>query len=124
MNVSFPVQPGPASSPVAVNCVGSVEGVFVMPGLKVIRPVGATGVPPQVQNVSPWLADALAVAARQLMAVAAIASTNTRDLMVSSFSPLVDLPAGEQLDGVAPEPFGEPLGGAAAHEARIAFVGD
>src|SRR2546425_9722137 len=52
MKVSFPVQPAPpASSPVAVNWMGPVEGVFVRPVLKVISPVGAAGVPPHVHSV-------------------------------------------------------------------------
>src|SRR6266480_6667031 len=65
--------------------MGPVEGVFVMPGLKVATPVGAAGVPPQVQNVSPWAASALPVVARSPTAVVAITSATARDLMVSSF---------------------------------------
>src|SRR2546422_2822441 len=50
VKVSFPVQP-PASGPVAVKLIDVGEGVFVYPGLKVIDPVGAAGVPPHVQIV-------------------------------------------------------------------------
>jgi hypothetical protein len=57
-----------------VNWMGPVEGMFVMPGLKVATPVGAAGVPPQVQTVSPWLAAALPVVARSPTAVVAISS--------------------------------------------------
>src|SRR5438128_7448954 len=85
VNVSFPVQPEPPSGPVAVNWIGPVEGVFVMPGLKVMMPVGAAGVPPQVQNVSPCPAAALPAVARSPTAVVAITSATARDLMVSSF---------------------------------------
>src|SRR5437763_17219563 len=45
--VSTPVHPSPPpSSPFAVNSIGSVDGKSVTPGLNVITPVGASGVPP------------------------------------------------------------------------------
>jgi hypothetical protein len=83
--VSLPVQPEPASTPVAVNWMGPVEGVFVMPGLKVATPVGAAGVPPQVQTVSPCPAEALPAAPKKQMAVVAVTRASTVDLMVISF---------------------------------------
>src|SRR5438270_6719241 len=79
VNVSFPVQPEPPSGPVALNWIGPVEGVFVMPGLKVMMPVGAAGVPPQVQNVSPWPAAALPVVARIPTAVGILATTRSEE---------------------------------------------
>src|SRR5437763_7622105 len=84
LNVSVPVQPAPPpSGPVATKYVGTVEGVFVTPGLNVATPVGAAGVPPQVQNVSPWPAVALPVVAKSPTAVAAITSATARHLIVS-----------------------------------------
>jgi hypothetical protein len=44
----------PASSPVARKASGPVEGEFVIPGLSVNHPVGAAGVPAQVQVVAAW----------------------------------------------------------------------
>src|SRR5256714_1316660 len=85
VNGSFPVQPEPPSGPVAVNWIGPVEGVFVMPGFKVMMPVGAAGVPPQVQNVSPWPAAALPAVARIPTAVVAAINATARPLIVSSF---------------------------------------
>src|SRR5947199_6738033 len=52
--VSLPVHPSPPpSSPVAVNSMGPVDGVSVMPGLAVKTPVGASGVPPHVHTKTP-----------------------------------------------------------------------
>ena len=41
---------GPGTDP---YWTGTVEGVFVTPGFKVMTPVGASGVPPHVQTVVP-----------------------------------------------------------------------
>ena len=77
---SLPLRPGQST----------VEGVFVTPGLNVATPVGAAGVPPQVQNVSPWPAVALPVVARSPTAVVAITSATTRDLI--GLAPFVGRP--------------------------------
>src|SRR4051812_35136315 len=53
-NVSVPRQPSPpASGPVATKSMDPVDGVLVTPGLNVITPVGASGVPPHEQIVGP-----------------------------------------------------------------------
>src|SRR5438876_11291068 len=73
--VSTPVHPSPPpSSPVAVNSIGSVDGKSVTPGLNVITPVGASGVPPHVHTRVPRSGAArLAVACTSASATTAIA---------------------------------------------------
>src|SRR5205085_1459279 len=61
-NVIVPVHgPPPARGPVAENRRGPAEGKLVTPGLTVTTPVGAAGVPPQVQIVEPWFGAAAAL---------------------------------------------------------------
>jgi hypothetical protein len=65
---------------VAVKSDGDADGMFVSPGLTVNTPVGAAGVPPQMQVVEACAgAAAPPVQARQAAAAAA-APTNARSL--------------------------------------------
>src|SRR5437867_905619 len=84
--VSTPVHPSPPpSSPVAVNSIGSVDGKSVTPGLNVITPVGASGVPPHVHTRVPRSGAArLAVACTSASATTAIAMLWSPARMISS----------------------------------------
>src|SRR6476659_7583933 len=87
--------------------------MFVRPGLKVARPVGAAGVPPQVQTVSPRPAEALPAAPKKQIAVVAVTRANTVDLMVISFFLEVEL------DGRAERSAGKAFGRVAVHGVAV-----
>lgn len=57
----------------ALNASGPVEGVFVIPGLRVNVPVGSAGVPPQVQVVAACAEDAPPAAHARQAAAATMA---------------------------------------------------
>src|SRR4051812_25537952 len=94
MKVKLPLQPAPpASGPVAMNDIATGDGVFVMPGCCLVVPLGAAGVPPQVQVVV-----ARAAAAGSSVIATAVALMSVRVLM----SQMVGREAGAR-DGGAPE---------------------